>query len=698
MRATRRPNTQAAILIAGILPAAILLVPAAPALAQDATATLAPRSENGRQIYDAAQFARFAPQNAGDMVRQIPGFTITDTSNDRGLGEASQNVLINGQRIAGKSNDARTAIDRIPADSVIRIEIADGATLNVTGLSGQVLNLVTRPDSFSGNWFVRPEIRTVGNHHWYAAEINASGKALGGDFTLGLSNANSGYGGGHGVELVRDAAGVLLYTRDARRRFKNDRPRLSASFSRTAKNGNILNLNGAAEIFRFVRNVHNRRFAPGTADILESDTGGEREWNFETSGDYEFKLGGGRLKLIGFHRFEHSPFRNTFRLDFTDGMPAQGTRFLRTIDEGETVARGEYRWKAGAADWQISGEGALNYLDAQSALFDLDAQGAFRPVPLPGSTARVEEKRAQAILSHGRPLSPSLTMQATLGGEFSQLSQTGPNGLTRRFWRPKGSVSLAWKAAPGTDVSARLQRKVGQLDFGDFIASVDVTNNTANGSNPDLVPPQSWLAELEVNRSLGKAGSVKLKLEAEKLTDIVDQIPLSPTSEAPGNLDSAVRYLAEINATFLLDAIGWAGAKLDARALYQKSRLRDPLTGLRRPFSEEQIALVSLDLRHDIPGTDLAWGSYIEMPDVSPNLRLDYRFHDAPDRPFMLVFAEHKDVLGMKLRVQVNNVLNQKARFYETFYAARRNGPVLRTERMHVAFGQEVRFQLSGTF
>src|SRR5690606_12538001 len=103
---------------------------------------------------------RFAPKTAGDMVRNIPGFVISGgDGGQRGFGQAKQNVLINGRRVSGKSNDAATALGRITADSVDRIEIVDGAMLNIPGLSGQVANVIARVDAFSGNWNWNPEFR-----------------------------------------------------------------------------------------------------------------------------------------------------------------------------------------------------------------------------------------------------------------------------------------------------------------------------------------------------------------------------------------------------------------------------------------------------------------------------------------------------------------------------------------------------------
>ena len=88
---------------------------------------IVPQIENGKRIYTVAQFTRFSPQTAADVVAQIPGFSITNVSNDRGLGEASQNVLINGQRITGKGNDANVVLRRIPVNTISRLEIVDGS-------------------------------------------------------------------------------------------------------------------------------------------------------------------------------------------------------------------------------------------------------------------------------------------------------------------------------------------------------------------------------------------------------------------------------------------------------------------------------------------------------------------------------------------------------------------------------------------
>ena len=125
---------------------------AAPAFAQvpapaDSAASPAPVAVAavGKRIYVAADFTRFAPKTAYDMLAQVPSFTIrsADTT-ERGLGQASENVLINGERIANKSGGAVDQLKKVPATNVDRIEIVDAASLGIAGLSGQVANVMLK--------------------------------------------------------------------------------------------------------------------------------------------------------------------------------------------------------------------------------------------------------------------------------------------------------------------------------------------------------------------------------------------------------------------------------------------------------------------------------------------------------------------------------------------------------------------------
>src|SRR5690606_39790896 len=94
----------------------------------------------GGQAYTPDDFARFAPRSALDMLNQVPGFDIITGDQGRGLGQASDNVIINGERVASKPENLFHVVQRIPASRVDRLEIVDGATPGIPGLPGQVPN------------------------------------------------------------------------------------------------------------------------------------------------------------------------------------------------------------------------------------------------------------------------------------------------------------------------------------------------------------------------------------------------------------------------------------------------------------------------------------------------------------------------------------------------------------------------------
>jgi len=692
---------RAALLIA-------LMSSAAPALAQqaapppDAPAPAAPApapaAASAARTYTPADFARFAPRNALDMLQNVPGFAIDQGDTDRrGLGQATGNVLINGERFSGKSTDILTELRRISASNVARIEIVDGATLNISGLAGQVANVITVSRGLSGNFVYRPQIRARRTPLRYTnGEVSVNGSIGRTQYTLSLRN-DSFRNGNAGPELVTTPAGVLLDTRDEVLSVNGDQPRLTATIRRNFASGAILNINAAGGILHQDVEEVSLRHGAGQPDRNRNLKERTRQYDYELGGDYEFGLGGGRLKLIGLRHFTHTPFRQTLIQTFADATPTLGQRFTQVGDTTETIARGEYRWHGGGADWQVSLEGALNRLDVDNGLFNLDPSGTFVEIPFPNSAATVEERRAESMLTYGRPLAPHLTLQASLGGEYSQLSQNGAGGLTRTFYRPKGFVNLAWQPRPGLDVSARIERVVGQLNFFDFVASGNVSAGTQNAGNVNLVPPQSWNAQIQVARNLGRWGNATARLYGRLISDIVDVIPVNG-GQSPGNLPgTASVYGIQWTSTFNLDPIGIPGAKLDLNLQVQKTRLTDPLTHRRRPINENMTSQIDIVFRHDIPHTQIAYGAEFFRFRQSPLLRLDERWHFVDHPGSLGAYVEHKDVFGLTVRASVDNLLGTNESFGRTFYDGLRTNGVRFTENRDRFYGPIFTLTISGT-
>jgi outer membrane receptor for ferrienterochelin and colicins len=689
MRHTRLPLRK------GLLAAALLA--ATPfAFAQTASTATAPTA--GAKVYLPAEFERYAPKNALDMLVQVPGFVIRDAVEERGLGQATGNVLINGQRISGKSNDVTAQLSKIPAANVERIEIVDGAKLDIAGLSGQVANVVTRAGGISGSWNWRPDVRRYYTHPQLtrgAVSVGGSTPVL--DWTLGLENSANHSGAG-GNTWIYNADGSLRETRDDEWTGEIDRPRLTSHMGYHGANGHIGNFDAAVQKVFYHYVEDGERFGdPSQPDRERSVREHQGGYNYELGGDYEFGLGAGRLKLIGLDRFVSTPDETTVETMFADDSPTQGVRFRQDGDEKEHIGRAEYRWKW-LGDWQVSGEYAFNSLDLVSQLFERDLDGDYVEIPLPGGTATVQEDRYEVMASYGRALRPNLSFQLSGGGEYSRLEQVGAGGLTRTFKRPKGTLTVAWKVNPTLDMNFKLQRRVGQLNFYDFLASVNLNNGQENAGNPELVPPQTWEFEVEAVKDLGAYGNTSLRVYRQRIDDIVDTIPIGDDGESPGNIDRASVLGTEWKATIKGEPFGWPGVKLDAHLQFERSELIDPLTGEERPISNNLKDLAELSLRDDVPGTSWAWGGDLSYSFYARDYRLTQVGRQWEGPIWGSVFVERKDFHGITARLALNNIFNAASMWDRTVYVDRRTGPVDFIEDRHRRIGPILTLQLSGKF
>jgi hypothetical protein len=676
--------------------AAMIGFTSSPAGAQTAAPAAAPTAES--RTFTPADFARFAPQNALDMLNQVPGFTIRSAVVERGLGEATGNVLLNGERISNKSDDIFAQLQRVPAGNVVRIEIRDGASLGIPGLSGQVANVVVKAARISGRYSYRPEARQYFTDPILDRfDVSVSGERGPVEFTLGFENQVNHSGAG-GDTVILDAAGGLIERREEVFTGKSRQPRVSGRFVFDGPGESLGNLNLSARTLDYDYVEDGVRIGSGLPDRDRDYTQTQEGWDYEVGADYRFALGPGQLKVIGLDRFTTSEAQTNLVVNYADKRPATGDRFTRDSEERERILRGEYQWKMGKADLEVSAEAAFNSLDSTARLFLLQPAGNYTELSFPNATARVEESRYETILSYGRPLSPTLSFRLAVGGEHSEIVQIGGGGQSRTFFRPKGQLTAVWEYDPDTRVNFRLQRKVGQLNFFDFLASVNLNDGQQTQSNPDLVPPQSWEAEVEIARKHGRWGNSTARLYAHLVEDIIDFLPLPTGGEAVGNLDEARRYGIDLRNTTNLDAMGWRGIRIDSRLYLQLTRVKDPVLGNVRDISGALQQFVSLSLRHDVPQTDWAYGGSLSYQRAAPVYRLS-EVSRAWEIPFGgNVFVEHKDVYGLTIRATAANIFYGESYFDRTGYVGKRGNPVSFIEIRDRTIGPIFLLELRGKF
>jgi hypothetical protein len=576
-------------------------------------------------------------------------------------------------------------------------------------------------DAVSGNWEVGPEVRENLQPSWFRGSLSANGKTEDGwswSAALDLAEFHNGH---DGSGIIRDGSGELLDFRREGFNGAGEEPSLAATVTYEATDGAIANVNLALRSFNFVGREDSFR-NPLNGDPTYRYVGiGEDELGGEIGADYEFDLGPGRLKLIALHRYEEGD--DLVKVESYDDSGAYiadtGQRIVEHSEEGESIVRGEYGFSAFGGDLQIAAEGAFNFLDLATDFGQRQFDGSYDLAMLPEGTARVEERRAETNVSYRRKLNDAWSLQSSLGVEYSELSQTGAGGLTREFVRPKGFLALVWKIDDTLDVSFKGERKVGQLDFGDFLSSVDIQNNNALSGNVELVPEQSWILSSELNKSLGPWGAVKLAAEYHRIEDVVDLVPINalgqPVSnvadirgEGVGNIDDAWASSITASGTIKFDELGAKGLQTEFSWRYRNSEVDDPLTGEPRQISNYPKITANVALRWDIPGTPWALVGGLEEYQNYANYRLGEvsRQWTAPSVNFFSI--ENKDVYGMKVRLQAVNLNdaseNVKREIYQSADPGDPNSPRLRTnplafsEEQHRTFGPIIRLWVSGTF
>jgi hypothetical protein len=654
-----------------------------PAVAQE-------QADPNLQTFEPAYFKRFNPQTAIEMLQRVPGFSVRETGGGRGLGQGGANVLINGERITSKDTGVLQILERTPVQSVVRIEISDAASMGVTGLTGQVANVVLDRSVISGSFSWSPLFRKSARSRLTNAAVSVSGEAGKLQYTLGLQN-DAWRGFEEGPELRLAADGSLIDSRFEVENNRRESPTATMALNYTVGPRTSVSLTGSATSFSFERME--------TSDGVLDDrviNAGEDEWNADLSAELSHQRGPGTLKIIAYQRFEDSPFTTRSATDIP-GEPRLIETFRQQQDEGESIGRAEYAWVNNrGVSWELAAETAYNFLDVSSALVTEDGFG--RATEMFPDTS-VSELRHQASITRSDTWFDVLAVQASIGGEWSELTVEGDEAdRVETFLRPRGYVSLAYPWSDNLDLRGRIERAVGQLSFFDFVDSVDLQEDRERAGNTSLVPQQSWVGELEIERRFSDDEKVIVRVVGELIEDRVDRV-LIDGIDAVGNIDEAKAVTFETEGTILTDRWSVPGGRFDFAYSRFGSEIEDGITGETRGFNGAQDWAYNLDFRQDIPSTVYAWGVGAEAQDDFKFARFNEVVIESRSAPNYSLFVEHKDFFGMNLRFSTRNLANRDIDLTRFRYAGLRTTEPL--EVIELRSREENRFysfNLSGTF
>ena len=582
-------------------------------------------NEDNKIVYEKDYFEQFNITNANDALKRIPGVESIGSRNSenyepggsrkRGFGSSGTQILINGERQSSKSNSIIKTLERINADSLIRIEVIRGSEAGLDVRSdGVIVNIIADSSlsKSSGTWSTALGFLTSGDSNWRGTASWAT-KIKNTDLVLGLERIGDLNSRKYN-EFTVDQEQSLLYLRLRETIEYQSGNRINLDLNSKINDKNTLRINtlvwfdgkeNSPQIQEYFlpTDMKNENFYKKINwDRKENNDGWEfgGDWEHQINKNNSFKL---RVVLTE----ENEDQIDISLLDDTVNSYKNSSE-TNNRKENERIIRLSFNKLIGkSSSLEYGIESAYNKLDRTFNLIYLDSDGKQTSAGLINTSGEVEEDRYEGFLSYNLPLSNKIRAELALNYEWSEISQSGDVNLSREFqyWKPR--IDLKWDYKENRQLRLNIERNVGQINFDDFISSFDQFEETIRAGNPDLKPETSWELKLEHEWRLPNDGGViTLKGLASEIDGPVDRLPIDGYAGI-GNLGSGERTQARIDGSIRINEL-LKGGVFRFMGYLQSTEVNDPVTNIKRDFSWYKRWETMIGIRQDVPGGKYNWG------------------------------------------------------------------------------------------
>lgn len=644
--------------------------------------------------YEPEYFKKFAPVTLLDMLQRIPGVPEILNKNrrgrgQRGFGSGGDQILIDGRRLAGKSNNINDALSRISAEQIAKIDLIRGATSGLDVQSqGLVINIVMREGGSKSStfWKVTGEY-TVG--HTFIPQFLVSHTGTTGDLEYNVAverKDDKGYRPSD--EVIFDGAGNQTGTQNIDHVFLFKGFKFTSNLTYTFGSGDQLRLNGLYEPNTF--EFHEERSETGAeADYLIWDQNRDNG-RWEVGGDYTFSLGSfGEFKSL-FVINENTEDTEIDRVrDFFDPAYTYKTEFT-DVKRSEKIFRVSTTVNIiGDQSVEVGGEAAINTFDktflsnSRENAVDLLALDTIDDVD-------IQENRYEIFAIHSYNIASNMVLQSSLTTELSKIVADNlfPDGSFDRrdtsftYFKPR--VDFRYDYTDSDQIRATVEKKVSQLRFDTFVTSFDAQNDELKVGNTNLRPTQTWEFSLAYEHRLADdAGSLEGKIyyhyrkDHQTRADFTDYVdidgnPLSvdqffalPPSTAlrddtdftssQGNINSAYLYGIDLKSNLRMGFVGVPEAVLSLGYRFEKRKSIDQFTQLLRNFARHSDHNFNVNFRHDITKWGVAYGFDISVRSDWANYDMRYFQPQSPSAGIK-AFAEYNMKSGIKVRLDMMEI------------------------------------------
>ncbi len=246
------------------------------------------------------------------------------------------------------------------------------------------------------------------------------------------------------------------------------------------------------------------------------------------------------------------------------------------------------RAQGGWVQGPLSLVASANIIRSRHNQLDTDFTG-----PLPSKT---DSSFAQNLISIGLDAAYSLTetisLEAALGLDRADYTDTGPFDPPGRFDEPVFRLGAAWQAAPNLQLRAAIGQKARVPTLRDLFGTA--INRFL--VNPELQAETIRSAELG-GEWLGERVQLSLTGFHQNVDDTIDQIRIGPLRQRVNLAGSTIWGIESAGSLFLTPSLTLAG-----NATYTRIRRQDPAPGEPRTIAERPELLARLSLDYHQPG------------------------------------------------------------------------------------------------
>lgn len=626
-------------------------------------------ADGTKTTYEASYFKQYSPLSLNDMLQRIPGASISDSVAEeerRGLRGNEDAILINGQQITGKDSGGASALQRISAVQVERIEILRGSSSEVQSTTQRIINVILREDAgdtltitaalpnYTNDGSARPIVSMT-----YA--VNEPNR----NYSIGF-NTNPIYRPWRRTKITSDLLGQDILSSVESEQHDRYTIQSNGRYEQTFDSGSRLQLNGLGswminnrERREVLRDPRQPLEVNQLSDNLEIDN--RDEFTVELSADYSFPVGkSDTITLLALANWEkENRDRDVFDLEPLDEPVI--VRQLRQDVRTETIARGTYdRTFSPTLGGQIGLEGTLN---TQKTDFDLSTlvDGELVPLAIFNSDGKITEYRGEAFSTLRWRLFSDVEAEFGLAAELSRITQNSTDiNSARSLFFVKPTLNVYWDVTPRNKLFFSVVRDVGQLNFGNFVATITQLDQELEAGNPGIKPVKSWDYELGLEHRLADgAGVITGRAFYRDVQDARGRLSFNGLVSQIGNIGDGTEYGAEVEVSVDFSRLGWWDGVLTADYLRRKTSVVDPFDNISRRFGFTPLWETSVVYRHEVK-TIIDGHVSINFSQFGARFINDLDKEDRLKEGGSLTLSvEHKLSENLRINFSTNNFLNR---------------------------------------